>query len=84
MLTQNCQMKKKKPIPFSATKLASFCLIFPPEPIWAFFLQTMFLENVNIKSKAKDLLLLLSHIYSRYYSCAILNFIWRHVDCSHI
>lgn len=70
---------KKTLVPFSATKLVSFCLIFPPEPFWVFCLQTMFLENFNIKSKAKNLLLLLSHIYSRYYTCAILNFIWRHV-----
>lgn len=75
---------KKTPVPFSATKLVSFCLIFPSEPFWGFCLQTMFLENFNIKSKAKNLLLLLSRIYRRYYTCAILNFIWRHVECSHI
>lgn len=71
-------------MPFSATKLVRFCLIFPQEPLWVFCLQTMFLENCNIKSKAKNLLLLLSRIYSCYYTCAILNFIWGHVDYSHI
>lgn len=43
----------------------------------------MLLENINIKSKAKDLLLILSHIYSRYYTCAIFNFIWRHIKEFH-
>lgn len=76
---------REKNCDFLSYKISQLLPNFPSKTIFICFLslQPMFLENFNIRSKAKNLLLLLSHIYSSYYTCAILRFIWRHADCSH-
>lgn len=76
------KQSEKNPVPFSATKAVNFCLISPPQPFPSS--QPTFLENFSIQCKTKNLILLLSHIHSNHYTCAILHFIWRHAECSHI
>lgn len=79
------KLSEKKPCAFLSYKISQLLPNFPSRNIVIFLsLQPMFLENFNIKSKAKNLLLLLSHVYSSYYTRAILHFIWRHAECSHI
>lgn len=80
------KLSEKKTCAFLSCKISQLLPHFPSRTIFICFfsLQPTFLENFNVKSKAKNLLLLLSHIYSSYYSCAILHVIWRHAECSHI
>lgn len=80
------KLSEKKACAFLSYKISQLLPVFPSRTIFICFLslQPTFLENFNIQSKAKNLLLLLSHIYGSCYTCAILHFIWKHAECSHI
>lgn len=80
------KLPEKKPCAFLSHKISQLLPNLPSRTIFICFLslQPTLLENFNIKSKSTNILLLLSHIYSSRYTCAILHFIWRDAECSHI
>lgn len=79
------KLSEKKPWAFLSYKISQLLPNFPSRNMAIFLpLHPTFLENFNIKTKAKNLLLLLSYIYSSYYTCAVLRCIWKHAECSRI